>query len=311
MPAKTKIELDQPTDARGFARMMEEVDAHLRRQGVAVHARPMLGWVTIGTSLGQSLRLVGSNFSPLDGVYVGDSLTARIFRWFEFRYADKLKTRFGPGRIVVLIRDDPWELNLPKIWGSVQFVISRKRTSDGRPQISKSGPCLVNILDLVEELPHGLRDVLTHEEMEAIGSHFIAGFEAMSSLYEVGKRPLIAQALSDFDIAVQCLIASKNYGNARWAALQACEKSLKAFIEILGGQFPRSHNLQELANIAKTLGLEVPRVERLASVQIGAGVRYGEIAPTLSEAFAGYWASLEISGGVAKAIARVDPTGLA
>jgi hypothetical protein len=293
-------------DEREFTDMMEIVDAHLRQSGIPEHARPIRGWMIVSSSLGQSLKLAGQKDRPQDGVYTGDSLSARIMEWFETRYADKLKIRFGPGRIVAIIRDDPWEIHLPKVWGSVRFVVSREKTSTGRPQLSTSGPVVVNILDLIEKLPHGLRNTLAHDEMNAVGARFLAGYAAMSALDSLRKCPLVAQAINDFDVAVHCIVGAKNYGNARWSALQACEKCLKAYIDIRGGRVQHHHRLCDLAADASALGLTGIDERSLRRVQVSASVRYGSGASTLSDTYTGYCASLDISRRIAETISATQ-----
>lgn len=101
--------------------------------------------------------------------------------------------------------------------------------------------------------------------------------------------------MADNDGAVHYLTApTPNFGLAKWSALQATEKALKGFSQILTGQHRRGHNLSLVAAEAAAAGLPAEVNEHLPTIQCDASVRYGEIPVTRSEALAAHHASLQV-----------------
>src|SRR5690242_18041249 len=63
-------------------------------------------------------------------------------------------------------------------------------------------------------------------------------------------------AIADLKTSAQHLVDSRDdLGLSRWGSLQAAEKLLKHFLRSKGRQFPKTHNLSRLADIAARIGL--------------------------------------------------------
>jgi hypothetical protein len=97
-----------------------------------------------------------------------------------------------------------------------------------------------------------------------------------------------------------------HYGQARWAAAQASEKYLKGFIALRGRKFAKTHNLaKDLLPVALELGWDDRAAEDLVlSAECGAGVRYGELPSTMTEAVDAARAALVICGSLAESMLK-------
>jgi hypothetical protein len=126
----------------------------------------------------------------------------------------------------------------------------------------------------------------------------------------VRKQAFVREALTDHLSCVNHLTgANPHAGIARWDAPQAAEKMMKAALTTIGAQVPRTHELTRLAAALYENGLDAIDPTWIDTVQCEAGVRYGEIRSTISDAITAHHASLKISRHVAVAIrsAMADP----
>jgi hypothetical protein len=159
------------------------------------------------------------------------------------------------------------------------------------------------------DLPEGLRCALKPIELAHLLKAFVVGFDALRAMDVVAKRvPLAREALADLNAAVHYLTdTAPHHGQARWSALQALEKALKGFIAQSHASFPRSHSLADLHTRAVVAGLSALEADEVANVQCDAGIRYGEIRATLTEAHSAYWSSLLACGQIAHQLQKRLP----
>ncbi len=249
--------------------------------------------------------------APRMGCYSGDDLTIRVSEWFDKRYGERLKIDMSPGRAVILIRNDPWLVRLPRLMGT-WFVVTED-PPDYAPgdfvRATKPGslPNKLNCLRSVVDLPDALRTSLRIRERAEILSLFEIFFDVFHAMEDLQKdprsSPLVRQAMSDVDASVEHLIgAGRNAPLAKWSSLQASEKMLKEFIRAKGERFKKLHDLEPLAEHAERLGLpKIPR-HSLRAVQCSPGVRYGEENVTVPEAIHAHHVSIKLAGHVAFAL---------
>ncbi len=287
--------------------MMGVVDRHLRESKVPPHARPIQGWLEVSSSLRLGLRMSpNQNRDPVMGHYNGDDLTIRIFRWFDRQYGDKLSISFGPGRVFMLLRHDPWLIELPRIFGTVHLFTSATEPSS-KPEVYLRNREIprVNVVELVEGMTDGIKASLQPEELQAIYVHVVLGLQAMSSLEAIVHVSSMAhEAQSDIEAAVRhAMSQSPHYGQCKWSCLQAAEKILKIFLESRQKSFPKHHRLHELAALAEAAGLTAFDHRPLDAIQCLPGIRYGEEEPTTPyQALAAHVACLEIVRHVAGSV---------
>lgn len=304
------LNIEAPTNESDFYAMMEAVDLFLKQKDVPPHARPFQGSFEISKALNLELNMVPvTKAEPKSGSYAGDDLTIRIFRWFDERYGNKLAIRIGPGRIVILIRDDPWEVHLPKVWGTVQFFVSlSEKSSNQDKDLQLRRIPRHNILDSIEDLPIGLAKSLDVRELSAIADIFLAAYSSMVAIDGIIEFPMIRELISDIDASVSHFLSvPPHFGLSKWASLQATEKALKAYVSAKGESFPWRHNLEELSTLATEFGLQPIPSKTLNDIQCTASVRYGEGADvTKIEAYIAHLLSISVCGLVAEQIASIE-----
>lgn len=296
------LKLELPDNEEEFATMMEVVDSYLRSEGIPVHARPIRGWFEICKTLNLVLSMFPRDKTiAADGVYTGDDLTIRIFSWFDDRYGNKLAIQMGLGRAVILVRGDPWEIQLPRIDGTVEFFISPYEKSSNQEddlRLRRVPQC--NILDEIIDFPIGLAKSLNSNELRAIAESFIAAYEAMESISKIEKMPMVREILCDIDSTVNHLLSHPpHYGLSKWSSLQATEKCFKTYLACKGIGFPMHHKLNELSLLAEKNGLFPVERSLIDKIQCGAGVRYGDENVGKEEALNAHMLSIILCGSIA------------
>lgn len=301
------LPLRKPSNEAEFVDMMRGVDQRLRESNVPPHARPLRGWLEISTSLKAGLRICpDQNRDPTPGSYGGDDLTIRIFRWFDKHYGDRLQINFGPGRLFILLRHDPWMISLPKVFGTVVFFASATEpSSDVDVDLRSRQVPRLNVVDLLDGVTDSLKSSLNPQELSEILDHVVLGFRAMSALEKIRHIRMAPEVQSDIEAAVQHAMAQvPHYGQSKWSSLQAAEKILKIFLAARKVKFPMHHRLEELVSRADASGLAVLDRRIVDAIQCSGGIRYGEEVASLNEAYAAHVGCLQV---VAHAAAAVQP----
>lgn len=276
---------------------MAEIDEELKSREISIPARPIHAVLEVGKRFRVSLPIT-TKLEPANGVFSGEHLVARIHRWFDDRYGDRLKIDFSLGRTLVLIRQDPWVVTLPKLVGAWELVSDPSILSSPggiRVRGDRTTPNVYNVLDSIRDLPAGLRRDLSDDECETVLIGFVRAHEAQAILDGLRGKRLVAEIRADLEASVgQVVGAGSHLGLARWSALQAAEKSLKAFLEDRGVEYPWSHKLRELARLAESHGMR--QIERyyLDAASCAPGVRYDASGITVDEAVFAHQAAYEI-----------------
>ncbi|HZG44002.1 MAG TPA: HEPN domain-containing protein [Longimicrobium sp.] len=293
-----------PANDAEFNALMERVDAELRADEVPFAARSMAALSSIARRFQIELPGWTVDRDPHPGQYTGMDLTIRVVRWIDERYGNRQQIDLRPGRTVVFIRGDLWEAWLPRLIGSHVLFASATEPSDCiRGVLMEQGPpSRYNVLDSITDLAPGLRRSLTASETQEILSNFTAALDDYMLIEQARHLPLVHQARHDYDATVHHLLNGAS-GQARWSALQAAEKMLKAYLTHSGVKPPFTHDLERVARKAVELGLgDVPEAW-LSVAQCDAAVRYGDIRVPMEEAVAAHYASLDIGAHAASFIA--------
>jgi hypothetical protein len=298
-----------------FQREIERIDQKLSARGVSIPARPLAALCDISDLTKAELRICSVDRDPLPGRYLGDDLSIRIANWFDERYGRRTMIDNIDGRVVVLLRGDPWLVELPWILGGgsgINFVceFGRPTTLATKPVAYRIGespppPSDYNVLDAVVDLPSGLAKTLTGDECKNILNAFLIGRSAYTALRQSARHGLVAVLHGDLEAAVSHLSSkSLQTGLSRWASLQAAEKVLKAYLEAVRGSYKTGHKLKDIMGEAAASGLPPINPDWIDAIQCSASVRYSEPV-TLSDAITAHHRSLEV---VAHVLRHLPPT---
>lgn len=284
-----------------FQALMNDVDHKLSDQKVPIPARPIKGAMEVSTRYGLGLTILPvAERQPTVGCYTGEDLVIRIYAWFDHRYGDRLNMHFPGFRSVVLIRGQPFKVNLPLIYGPVvRFVADPGHHGEQYyPVETINGQvATVNVLDAIAGLEPAYSRVLSEGELQKMcGDVHLASLQVqtIAKLFRIGKG---AQAASDIDASVERLFDQPpQYGLSRWHSLQAAEKLIKVYLDDKRASYKLGrdgHNLNKLIDRAAAVQNSIgdPKAHRLAGmkglvkyVQCDPALRYGEGSATVEEA---------------------------
>lgn len=295
-----------------FQQFMEEIDCRLRAAEVPVPARELRAFEEAGKML--RTKLVIGPLPPGPAIadnFTGMNLSRRIRDWMQGRYGDKLKIDLSIGSTVVMLREEPWLIRLPRVFGRFAIVYDRDITKK-YPHVSATPGVTVtiNVLQRIEDLSPQLASSLSDEEIHAIAATFGPSMAAFGLFEELKDgHELLAAAQFDLRKAAEiCVYNRRELGFSRWHSLQAVEKTLKRYIQVRGKEPPRHHDLAKLANLAGPDGHARPfRADLLTQVQCPADVRYSPQETTAKLAVASHRAAIELCADGAFAIKQAGP----
>jgi len=290
---------------REFESMMEEIDAGLRGSQVPIHARAFQAIADVSKRMKTELVVRLQPQSEIVGRYDASTLSAHIHAWCRERYGDRLKIRFGPGSVAILIRGDAWRLELPRVFGTARFACDPDLEKYKGQRLLRQGQVqpTYNVLNCIDEFPSGLAASLSVEERKEILAVFHERFLDFAALESIADRAYVKEALADLEAAVVHILSRPpQYGLSKWSSLQFVEKLLKSFLAGVGAPIPRKHNLAGIAKLAQANGLSPVGRASLGRIQCPAGVRYGEVRVTLQEAIAAHQESLAVSRSLAEQV---------
>ena len=84
------------------------------------------------------------------------------------------------------------------------------------------------------------------------------------------------------------------YGESKWASLQAAEKVMKAVIALRSARFSHTHELETLAQEIRQAGIQGDWTPFIEAIQCSPGIRYAEELCDQDDAIAAHHASLEL-----------------
>lgn len=294
-----------PTTQEEFDRIMEGIDTQLRAANVLIHARSFRAVGEYSKLFQLAIPITQCPKTGRLGVYSGADATAHIHKWFDDRYGDRQKIFMGPGSTVIVLRGDPWEVRLPRIYGTVQFVVERDLNRyTNEPNLRSDGhPPITNLLTLINDFPPGLAAQLSDEECSYILELFKNALDCMHAIEYITQNPYIHEALSDIQASVRHIFSvPPHYGQSKWSSAQAAEKLLKSFLKVKGISFPFNHNICGLAELARIEGMKPLKNELTDQLQTRAAVRYGDEPVSLIVAVAAHHASMMVGKYVSETL---------
>ena len=244
-----------------FEKLMITIDEDLRQREIPIPNR-----------IFRAIDYICENFE-ID-VSWGDDLVKKVTVWFKEMYGERLKVNFDIGCSLVEIRGDLYKVKFPLVFGT----------------------CKINPFSLIENCPPRLLHSLSKVELDTMANQIMQHYKIYGNF-----KSLQNICVSELKTAIDKIFdRNPEYGLSRWASLQAAEKAIKEFIRNKGKNAKRTHNLHDLIQDAKPLGLPDIDETLIAQVQCDAGVRYSEEQSTIRQAYKSYCAALEICNLVVK-----------
>lgn len=158
----------------------------------------------------------------------------------------------------------------------------------------------INPLHFITDFTQTLAKSLTPSELEELCRMFRCGLDSFEFIRAISGLDLVKEALGDLHTSVALLFTNPpQYGQSKWASLQATEKLLKAYIKKKGQEPKQIHNLQKLSDEANRLGMVKFNPASINKIQCKPDVRYGVISVSLAEAVEAHQAAVNICGGAA------------
>lgn len=292
-----------PEQGPAFEALMSEIDAKLIAERADIPARPMLAMGEISLRYEISIPIASPRVRLPPELQEHVGVSDSINRWYKESYGDRLKTDPCPGETVVLLDGDLYVLRIPRIYGSVRFILTREWLDT--PGIGR-GTALCNITQLVDEMTAAKAARLSESALDAIGKAFHTALPAVFTL-EATEHNLISIAQGDVKVAVSNLMAREGrFGESKWSSLQAAEKVLKAAIDLAGVKFKFTHGLAELCKTLNDTGITFDASAEVGAIQCKPGIRYGEEPCSREEALLAHQASLELVNIVRDAGAKLS-----
>jgi hypothetical protein len=252
-----------------------------------------MGLAQVATAVDEELWGPPPEREPRPGIYTGADLVIRVDRWFRERYGKKLEAYWGPGRLAFEFRGATWILRYPFAIAPNGLLL---HTSSVPPKSPDGGPEPLNVLEYILDFPAALGESLSREERGSLVETFRLGWEALNAITDVDQTPLVKAAVADHDACVASIAGeSPNLGQARWSALQAAEKAMKAVLLRAGRNPPRSHDLSILRPLAAAEGADIPQA-LVDVIQCRADVRYGDDSSTIAQAIEAHHGSVRVLG---------------
>ena len=297
-----------PTTQEEFDLVMEAIDERLRKRGIPIPSRYLIGALEYTRQFGIEIPVLTRNSCGRDGVFHGIDADAHIQRWFDTRYGDRQKKDVGLSSMVVTIRGEAWEMAMPRIYGTVHRVADPDIARyDGAPSLARPGdpPVVLNVLALIKDLPNSFASQFSRADCVSALRQFECGLRGCHAIGELRGLPLIAEAAADLDAAGRHMMATPaHHGQARYAASQAAEKHLKCVLQVKGQLKAKGaaslgpkvwHNIEELALLTEAAGMPAIQQPTLQHASASSGMRYGEVDVTLSEAVSAQNAAFDIA----------------
>lgn len=292
-----------PTTQDEFNRVMEDIDAQLRAANVQIHARSFHAAGEYSKLFQLEMPMSPCPEKGRPGVYTGADAAAHIRKWFDDRYGNRQKIFMGPGSSVIVLRGDPWEIRLPRIYGTVQCVVERDLSRyANEPKLRSDGHSpITNLLTLINDFPPGLAAQLSDKECFNVLELFKHALDCMHAIEYIAGNPYVHEALSDIHASVRHIFSvPPHYGQSKWSSAQAAEKLLKSLLKVKGISFPFNHDIRGLADLARTGGMKPLENGIIDQLQTRAAVRYGDESVSLIEAVAAHHASMLVGKHVSE-----------
>lgn len=276
-----------PQNEADFEVLMEGIDKALALRDLKPFQRPL----HVGRLLWEAFGWSGPVLPPKELAdrlgFEGDVLMAKCHRWYEQFYGEQLKSDFAYGFVPVKLGNALWRVRAGVTYGSVRLFADRNLSNRGVTLGVRGVQASCNVLCAIEDFPQGLASRLSDL---AIREHFefhIFMHENLQWREVFPHTELLDMAGADYDTSTADVIGHR-YGQARWAAQQSIEKTLKGLLKLGGTPFPtggpNGHNLKHLGELLEQKhGISIaPSLLSLATCS--PKVRYGEELSTEQQA---------------------------
>jgi hypothetical protein len=307
----------QPTTEAEFEKLMRAIDFDLNSRGFRPAQRPL----TVGRLLWEAFGWGGNAFPPKDLAlqpgFEGQILLAKAYRWYDLVYADQLNLDSSMGYAPVRLGNAIWKVRFGVAYGRLHLFLDRNLGNPGKTLGVEGRPATRNMLCAIDHLPQGLADRLTEAELRSYGEFYAWAFDALIWREQLPRMDLLNVARGDYDASTQDTLG-RRYGQARWGAQQATEKTIKGLLKVVGTAFPTGadgHRLLRLGELlSKACGITIP-ADLLNVATCSAGIRYGEQPSTeeqalsANHAFLGILAQLRTNPNISSVLAAVHKTG--
>lgn len=288
-----------PASDMEFEELMRAIDSALTSEGIKPFQRPM----HVGFKFWEAFKWSGNAFpdkSLADAPgFRGDVLMAKSYRWYEHTYGEKLKSDMAYGFAPARIGNAVWRVRAGVTFGTVRLFVDRNLTNRGETLVGGRGvgPATFNILCAVEDLPQGLVDRLPDATLREHMEFHLLMHAALQWRDHLPHTDLLRMAHADYDESTSAVLGSR-FGQARWAAQQALEKTLKGLLTIGGTEFatkgPKGHSLEHAAKLLRDNHNILLNEQALGLAECSPAVRYGEEASTEVQALAANHSVLEV-----------------
>lgn len=291
-----------PKSKAEFEQLMVAIDNLLAAEELKPFQRPLhvgrkfweaFGWGGLAFPAGELADQPG---------FQGDVLMAKALRWYKETLGNRLNSYFELGYVPALLGRTIWRVRLAGWYGTVDFFADRNLSNKGVSKGTKIALPSMNILTLIEDLPQGMVDRLSNSEIEA---HFKFHMFAVESIQWRNNLPctnILAVARDDYNCSTQEILEDR-YAQARWAAQQCVEKTLKGMLEIAGSIYPKGGRGHDLSNLAKMLHEEhgvVISDHLIKMAHCSTGARYKDEPSTQIQALHANLAALGIYDTLSK-----------
>lgn len=217
----------------------------------------------------------------------------------------------SPGSVPVRLGNALWRLRFPLVYGTATFTVSRRLSVKATTCLSAQAGS--NMLKYMEGLTPALAERLDNAQLTQFAQFFTSSFQTLIWRDSLPGAPLFEVARKDYEASTADLLC-RRYGQARWGAQQATEKTFKALLNHRGTAFPtggpHGHNLAHLSQLLSTnLGV-VFDASLIDAAGCSPSVRYNEEPSNERQALAanhavlGLLATLRDSSDVAGALGR-------
>ncbi|RZM20966.1 MAG: HEPN domain-containing protein [Pedobacter sp.] len=207
-----------------------------------------------------------------------------------------MNSYFELGYVPALLGSTIWRVRLAGWFGRANFFVDRNLSNKGISIGTKTRLPSMNILTLVEDLPQGMVDRLSNNEIK---THFQFHMLAVESIQWRNNLPytnILDVARDDYNCSTQEILENR-YPQARWAAQQCVEKTLKGMLEIGGNSYPKGikgHDLSDLAKLLREKHGVAINPNFIQTAQCTTGARYNDEPSTQKQALHANLAALGI-----------------
>lgn len=283
---------------------IQDIDNQLAKKGIPISARPLHAVMEFGKKHKISLPLAaGPSIVPdkdLPYPKENEKYTEFIHNWYDEVYGDRTKHDFSPGKIVLMIQNTPWQMNIPLVYGGIIPVMDISLEDKGSNKISSKGLPEFNILTCIQNITKDFANRLNKPELTYIYKRFMIALDVCHDLKNRHGAKYMSQAHSDLLASVEHIMRGKpDFGQSIWSTLQFTEKYAKSLLTHHDIEFPYSHSMKKLLDLLPTQE-EHDYSKFIEKIQCSHRVRYGEEKSNLTQAINAHEKAVDLVNNLRK-----------